>query len=330
MSTVTVFGAGAMGTALAMHAARRGLDVALWANPFDQRALDAMRSEGRHPSLPEHVPSTLAVHGPQELERAATGCEVAVMAASSWGARSLARMVASQARGARYVVSLAKGLESETDRRISTVYEEELRGSTVIVVGGPCLASELALGNPSASVWAGGRVDDARRAGAILEDRHYQLQYTDDVVGVEYSSVMKNVAAIGMGILDGLGKLTDERFRNAQAALFTKAVQELTALVTALGGRAETAHGLAGLGDVLVTSLGGRNRLYGERVGEGADPLRALEAMVEQGLTVEGVESSRAINRLAREAGKELPYHQTVYRVLFEEEDPRHVMDVLC
>jgi len=325
-----VFGAGAMGTALAMHAARRGLDVALWANPLDERALEAIRSEGRHPALPEHVPSSLALHAPHELERAAAGCEIAVMAASSSGARSLARMVAEVARGATFVVSLAKGLETETGKRVSAVYEEELPGSTVVAVGGPCLASELALGNPSASVWAGRSAGDARRAGEVLEDRHYQLQYTDDVVGVEYSSVMKNVAAIGMGILDGLGKLSDERFRNAQAALFTKAIQELTALVTALGGRAETAQGLAGLGDVLVTSLGGRNRLFGERVGEGADPKAALDAMVEQGLTVEGVESSRAVDRLARQAGMELPYHQAVYRVLFEGRDPRHVMDVLC
>jgi glycerol-3-phosphate dehydrogenase (NAD(P)+) len=319
-----------MGTALAMHAARRGVDVALWANPLDERALEAIRSDGRHPALPEHVPSSLALHAPQEVERAAAGCQVAVMGASSSGARSLARMVAEVARGARFVVSLAKGLEPKTGKRVSTVYEEELPRSTVVAVGGPCLASELALGNPSASVWAAQSDEDARASGEFLADEHYQLQYTDDVVGVEYSAVMKNVAAIGMGILDGLGKLSDQHFRNAQAALFTRAVQELTALVTALGGRAETALGLAGLGDVLVTSLGGRNRLYGERVGEGADPRIALEAMVERGLTVEGVESSRAVDGLAREAGMELPYHQAVYRVLFEGRDPRHVMDVLC
>jgi len=330
MTRVTVFGAGAMGTALAMHAARLGLDVALWANRYDRRALDAIRTEGRHPALPEHVPSSLAVHGPEELEDAAAGCEVAVMGASSSGARSLARMVRDAARQAAFVVSVAKGLEGETGKRVSQVYEEELPGATVIAVGGPCLAPELAQGAPSASVWSSRGLEDARTAGKPFEDRHYQLRYTDDVAGVEYCTVVKNVAAIGMGILDGLGKLGDEHFRNAQAALFTSAVHELSALVTALGGSAETAQGLAGLGDLLVTSLGGRNRLYGERIGEGADPQTALDQMVNRGLTVEGVESARAVHSLAEEAGLDLPYHQAVYRVLFEGKDPRHVMDVLC
>jgi glycerol-3-phosphate dehydrogenase (NAD(P)+) len=319
-----------MGTALAMHAARRGLDVALWGSRYDERALEALRAEGKHPALPEHIPASLTVYGPQDLGPAADGCEIAVMGATSAGARSLARMVRDAIGAARFVVSVAKGLEIESGNRTSTVYEEELSPAAVVAVGGPCLATELAQGGPSASVWSSRNVEDARAAGTHFEDPRYQLQYTDDVVGLEYCTVVKNVAAIGMGLLDGLGKLSDEHFRNAQAALFTKAVHELSEVVTAVGGRPETAQGLAGLGDVLVTSLGGRNRLYGERVGEGADPRVALEQMVEQGLTVEGVESTRAVHALAQEAGLELPYHQAVYGVLFEERDPRHVMDVLC
>src|SRR5919204_1874706 len=119
VSTVTVFGAGAMGTALAMHAARRGLDVALWANAYDERALEAIRAEGKHPALPEHVPSTLSVHGPEDLERAAEGCEFAIMGASSAGARALARVVGEAVASARFVVSLAKGLENESGKRPS-------------------------------------------------------------------------------------------------------------------------------------------------------------------------------------------------------------------
>ena len=231
-----MFGAGAMGTAVAMHTARRGLDVALWANAYDERALEAIRAEGKHPALPEHVPSTLSVHGPEDLERAADGCEIAVMGASSAGARSLARMVTEAVGNARFVVSLAKGLESETRKRPSIVYEEELPGATVIAAGGPCLASELAQGAPSASVWASRNIEDTRTAGSSFEDRRYQLQYTDDIVGVEYCAVMKNVAAIGLGFLDGLAKLADEHFRNARAALFTRAVHELSMLVTTVGG----------------------------------------------------------------------------------------------
>ena len=114
MAQVTVFGAGAMGTAVAMHAARIGVDTALWANPFDDRALADMRTKGKHPGLPEHLPATLTLFGPDELEAAAERCEVAIMGASSGGARSLAGMTSKAAGGARFVVSLGKGLEPET------------------------------------------------------------------------------------------------------------------------------------------------------------------------------------------------------------------------
>jgi glycerol-3-phosphate dehydrogenase (NAD(P)+) len=330
LARLTVFGAGTMGTALAMHAARLGADVALWANPYDERALEAMRTEGRHPLLHEHLPPDLPLFGPDELEKAAERCEVAVMAASSGGARSLATMTSAAVRDARFVVSLAKGLESETGKRCSEAYAEEIPGPVVVAVGGPCLAAELAEGAPSAAVWAGPTAEEARDAAGTVRDRRYQLVFTDDVLGVELCSVTKNVAAIGMGILDGLGKLTEEHFRNAQAALFTRAVFELAELVTALGGRRETAMGLAGLGDVLVTGLGGRNRAYGERVGEGAEPVPAHAEMTAQGMTVEGVEAARDVHRMAAEQGLDLPYHEAVFRVLFEGTNPRSVFDVLC
>jgi glycerol-3-phosphate dehydrogenase (NAD(P)+) len=330
MTRIAVFGAGAMGTAIAMHAARRGQDVSLWANPHDRKVFEAMKSEGRHPSLPEHLPAGVALFGPDDLASAADGVQIAIMAAHSDGARSLARMVGDAVAGAHSVVSVAKGLETETGRRISTIYAEELAVASVVAVGGPCLASELAEGSPSAVVWAGPTVETARAAGEPVADRHYQITYSDDVLGVEYCAVVKNVAAIGIGILDGLSKLHSLPYANAKAALFTRAAAELATLVVALGGRAETAVGLAGLGDTLVTGLGGRNRLFGELVGEGGNPQRVVESMRARGLTVEGIDSARHVRRLVDQAGLDLPYHLAVHRVLFEDRDPRHVLEVLC
>jgi len=318
-----------MGTAFAMHAVRRGLDTALWANPLDGRALEHLRSEGRHPLLPEHIPSGLAIFGPDGLDEAAAGCEIAVMAANSRGARSLARMVAHAIPSVRLVVSVAKGLEPETGLRISTVYGEEL-GPEVVAIGGPCLAAELAEALPTAAVWASGDgARNAREAGTLFESEEYQILYTDDVLGVELCSTMKNVAAIGLGFLDGLGKPMQVDFKNAKAALFAKAAHELSELVTVLGGQAETALGLAGVGDQLVTSLGGRNRLYGELVGAGNRPDKTLEEMEGRGMTVEGVDSTRDVHHLATQAGIDLPYHLAVYRVLFEGADPHLVLEVL-
>jgi glycerol-3-phosphate dehydrogenase (NAD(P)+) len=149
------------------------------------------------------------------------------------------------------------------------------------------------------------------------------------VAGVEYCTLVKNVAAIGMGILDGLTKVSGSEFRNAKAALFTQGIREQVELVTALGGRAETAYGLAGLGDTLVTSLGGRNRLYGEMVGEGAQPDRALSDLTGRGMTVEGVQSAREVRELTERLGLTLPFHAQVEAILFESAPPTTLLECL-
>jgi glycerol-3-phosphate dehydrogenase (NAD(P)+) len=157
--------------------------------------------------------------------------EIAVLAANSGGARSLASMVREHVASARVAVSVAKGLEPTTGKRMSEVYGEEIAGVDVVVVGGLCLARELAEGLPTAAVWAAGVASVAEEAGKPFDDRHYQLSFSDDVIGVELCSMMKNVAAIGLGLLDGLGKGTGIGYQNAKAALFTRA-EEIVTLVT--------------------------------------------------------------------------------------------------
>ena len=318
-----------MGTAFAMHSARLGLPTALWANEHDLAAYASMRAERRHPQLPEHLPESLALHGPDELDVAARDVEIAVLGANHSGARSLARMVRDATRGARFAISVAKGLEPTSGERMSRVYASELDGPEIVSVGGPCLARELAEQLPTAAVWAAASLDIAEAAGKPFDDRWYQIVFTDDVAGVELCSMMKNVAAIGLGILDGIGKATGIGYQNAKAALFTKAAREIVDLVTAGGGRPETATGLAGVGDQLVTSLGGRNRLYGELVGAGDPPADTLIELEARGLTVEGVDSARDAHRLAAELGLELPFHDAIHRVLFEEARPNEILEVL-
>jgi glycerol-3-phosphate dehydrogenase (NAD(P)+) len=212
---------------------------------------------------------------------------------------------------------------------MSEVYGEELAGIPIVSVGGPCLATELASGLPTASVWAGEPIELAREAGRPFDAATYQLIYTDDVIGVELCAMMKNVAAIGLGMLDGIGKPTGEDFKNAKAALFTKAAHEIVELVSACGGRSDTAFGLAGIGDQLVTSLGGRNRLYGELVGAGEPPAETLRDLEARGLTVEGVDSTRDVTRLSADLGLDLPYHAAIQRVLSDGADPRDILEVL-
>jgi glycerol-3-phosphate dehydrogenase (NAD(P)+) len=256
--------------------------------------------------------------GPDQLEVAAEGIEVAFMGAHSGGARTLARIVVEGTRSLPLVVSVAKGLEPETRKRMSEVYGEEVGHTNVVAMGGPVLAPELAEGAPSAAVMASEDRSSADEAAASFRTPQVAVAVTDDVAGLEYCTMAKNVAAIGMGIVDGLAKISDSDYRNAKAALFTQAIRELVELVTALGGRAETAYGLAGLGDTLVTSLGGRNRLYGEMIGEGAPPDHALSDLTGRGMTVEGVESARDVRELTRRLGLLLAFHAQVEAILFD------------
>jgi glycerol-3-phosphate dehydrogenase (NAD(P)+) len=307
-----------MGTALAMHLARAGNDTVLWASEFDHRVLPDLIERRRHPALPEHLPESLSVLGSDQLEAAADGTEVAVMGAHSGGARTLARIVMEGSGPPPVVLGVAKGLEPGTGKRMSEVYSEEVGHDRVVAMGGPCLAPELAQGAPSAVVMASSDPAATETVAGAFRTPWFEIAVTDDVAGVEYCTVAKNVAAIGMGILDGLAKVGSSEYRNAKAALFAQAIREMVELVASLGGRAETAFGLAGLGDALVTSLGGRNRLYGELIGEGADPARALEDLTRRGMTVEGVEAAREVRRLSRGRGLDLPFHAQLEAILFD------------
>jgi glycerol-3-phosphate dehydrogenase (NAD(P)+) len=318
VARVTVFGAGAMGTAIAMHLARAGNETILWGSQYDERVLPDLVERRRHPNLPEFLPESLAVLGPDQLTDAAAGLEIAVLGAHSGGARTLTKIVMEGSDSLPLVLGIAKGLEPETGKRMSEVYAEEVGHDRVAVMGGPALAPEIAQGLPTATAMASAHGDAAHVCAAAFRASWFQVQVTDDVAGLEYCTVAKNVAAIGMGVLDGIGKTASADYRNAKAAMFTMAVRELTQLVEGLGGRQNTVLGLAGLGDTLVTSLGGRNRLYGELIGEGVEPDRALEDLNRRGMTVEGVDSAQDIRRLMGELDLDLRLHGQIFRVLFE------------
>jgi glycerol-3-phosphate dehydrogenase (NAD(P)+) len=318
-----------MGTAMAMHLARLGHNTTLWASKFDAAVLASLLQDRRHPALPEHVPESLRVVGPEALKEAAEGADLVVMAAHSGGARTLAQIVVRGCGSLPVVLGVAKGLEHGTAKRMSEVYSEEVGHDRVVSMAGPCLAPELALGLPTAAVFASATVPVAEGAAELFRSKSFHLVVTDDIVGAEYCAVLKNVAAIGIGILDGMGRGTAFDYQNAKAALFTQAVGDLTRLVIALGGRAETALGLAGLGDTLVTSLGGRNRLFGELLGEGVEPKSAVADLMARGMTVEGWDAAGFVMDLIDRSGVEVPFLLQMRRILFEGAPATSVLESL-
>lgn len=324
-----MFGAGAAGTAIAIHLAREGQDVIVWGSEHDARVLPEMLERRRHPALPEHLPASLRVLGPAGLDEAGAHGEISIMGASSAGARPLSRLVAPAIAGTRAVVSMAKGFEPGTRKRMSQVYAEELPGKPIVALSGPSLAAEIAEGLTTAVDLASADAAALADTAALLRSERFLVDTTDDVAGVEICGVAKNVAAIGAGILEGLSQHLQLENLNPRAALFTRAVHEIARLVEAAGGRRDTAFGLAGVGDLLVTSLGGRNRMYGETIGRGSDPDRTLAEMTARGLTVEGADSARDVHDLAKDLGLELPVHEAVYRVVHEDSPPESILEAL-
>lgn len=329
MARVTVFGAGAAGTALAMHLAREGEDVVVWGTEFDERALALLRAERRHPSLPEHLPAEARILGPEDLPEAAANAEIAVLAANSAGARNLARMIGSSLGGTRIAVSIAKGLEPETLKRMSEVYAEELMSIPIVALSGPSLAAEVAEGLHTAVAMASEDAAACQEAADVFRSKRFLVDQTDDVAGIEICGFAKNVAAIGAGIMEGLSEHLQRESKNPRAALFTRALHEMAELCETMGGRRETAFGLAGVGDLLVTSLGGRNRMYGAAIGMGAEPDHTLHEMQQRGLTVEGSESARDVHLLTERMELDLPVHEAVYRILHEGDAPESVLEAL-
>lgn len=329
MARVTVFGAGAAGTALAIHLARKGEDVTLWGSEYDGRVLGALIDGRRHPALPERLPHELRVLGPEGLEEAGAHAEVAVLGANSSGAGSLGRLIAPVVADARMAVSIAKGLEPETLDRASVVYARELPSMPVVAMSGPSLAAEISEGLLTAVAFASEDEGACKEAAEAFRSDRFLVSTTDDVVGVEICGMAKNVAAIGTGILEGLSQHLQQENKNPRAALFTRALGEIADLCEALGGRRDSVYGLAGVGDLLVTMLGGRNRMYGEAIGMGAEPEHTLREMEARGLTVEGAGSAREVHELARRRDLDLPVHETVYRILHEGAPPTSVLEEL-
>jgi len=330
VARVTVFAAGAAGTAVAIHLARKGEDVVLWGSEHDARVLPQLIESRVHPALPEHVPHEVRILGPDGLDEAGAHAEIAVMGANSDGARSLGELVApALGAGTRSLVSIAKGLEPGSRKRMSEVYGESVQGPAVVAMSGPSLASELAEGVPTAVVLASEDEGALKEVAECFRSETFLVDLTDDVIGTEICGMAKNVAAIGVGVLEGLSKYRQRSNMNPRAALFTRAAQEMARLVEAFGGRPETAFGLAGIGDLLVTSLGGRNRLYGEAVGMGAEADHTLKDLTARGLTVEGAASASDVHALAAERGLDLPVHEAVYRVVHEGAPAETILEAL-
>jgi glycerol-3-phosphate dehydrogenase (NAD(P)+) len=322
MKTVAVLGGGSWGTALAVHLARIGHAVRLWAREED---LVARMAAGRINDvfLPGVVLPPL-VQPCDGFAEALAGAEMVVAAAPSHGTRQVMRDAARWVEPDATIVLATKGLETGSLLRMSQVVTEELGDRrSIVVLSGPSFAVEVAAELPTAVSVASANLSAAMRVQEGFRAQYFRLYATDDVVGVEIGAALKNVIAIAAGVEEGLGL-----GHNALAALITRGLAEISRLACALGGRAETLAGLSGLGDLVLTCTGNlsRNRRVGVELGRG----RSLEAILaETKMVAEGVMTTGAALALGARHGVELPIAAKMAEVFAGRQDPRSAVTSL-
>lgn len=315
---IAVLGAGSWGTALAIHLCHNGHRVSLW--EYRPERAEELRRVRENRRFLLGVPIPDSIHIASKLEEIVSPqTELLVFAIPSDGMRSVARKVARLELSSPIILSVAKGLETGTLKRMSEVLADELpdRGhSWIAVLSGPSHAEEVSRRMPTTVVAASVYEEVSRVVQRVFMAPYFRVYTNDDVVGVELGGALKNIIAIAAGIVDGLG-FGD----NTKGALLTRGLAEITRLGLAMGAKASTFAGLSGMGDLITTCISphSRNRYLGEQIGQGKTLDEVLAEMV---MVAEGVKTTRLAYHLSRRLGVEMPITDTVYAVLFESKSP--------
>jgi glycerol-3-phosphate dehydrogenase (NAD(P)+) len=318
MAEVAVIGATTWGNTLARLLADKGIDVSVWART-EAKAEELRREQQRR--LPKDF-STDCLSFTSNLDKALHSAEFVICAVPAQRMRQNIRLISPHVRSSMVMVSVAKGLEAETGKRMSEVIVEEASGvvsDKICALSGPNLSGEIDKGLPATSVVAGREIEVAKRVQQLLDSPNFSVFVSDDIVGVELCGALKNVIALGAGIMDGL-----ELGNNAKAAFVTIGWSEVISLGIALGAKPATFYGLAGLGDLIATGNSplSRNHYVGCELGKGRSLSDVIASMSN---VAEGIDTAVAAHRLANKLGLRVPIIDLVYSVLFESLPPMEI-----
>ena len=312
-----VLGTGGWGTAISQILCDNGHETYLWSHTPAKAAEMAKTRE--NPLLKGVIlPEALHITGDLDCLR---GADLVVSAPPSFAVRETAKKMAPYLAEKTVVVSVSKGIERDTNLRLSQVIGEEIRNiCKVVALSGPSHAEEVGIRMPTGCVSACPDVTAARFVQDAFMNDYFRVYTSGDIVGVELAAALKNVIALSCGVCDGLGYQD-----NTKALLMTRAMAEITRLGLKLGGSWQTFGGLAGMGDLIVTctSMHSRNRRAGILIGQGKTP---QEAMEEVGAVVEGYFAALSIHQLSQREGVEMPISRCAYEVLYEGKQVRSVV----
>jgi glycerol-3-phosphate dehydrogenase (NAD(P)+) len=328
MSEIAIIGAGAWGTGIAIVLGRKGTHhVRLWAHEADV-CQSIMQNRINETFLPgRRIPDSVTASN--DLAATLEGAQIVVSVMPSQHCRALFARMRPLLQPQTLIVSATKGLEEGSLQRMTEVIAQVLKrdDGTLPAVGalsGPSFAQEVARGDPTAITIASQDAALLRSVQQEFSDPTFRVYTNSDLVGVELGGALKNIVAIAAGISDGLGF-----GHNSAAALITRGLAEMTRLVIACGGRAETMAGLAGLGDLVLTCTGGlsRNRSVGVELGRGHKLPEIIAGM--HGMVAEGVFTTSAAVGLAHARGVEMPITEQMHAILHEGKSPRDAIQEL-
>jgi glycerol-3-phosphate dehydrogenase (NAD(P)+) len=297
MATVAVLGAGMMGSALCVPLVDRGHEVRLIGTHLDGDIISSLKARHLHPTLRLELPHAIQPYAIPELRAALAGVDMIGVGVSSAGVRWAGEQLAPYARADCPMVMITKGLALQHGTlvplpdRLRTFLPPGLQQLVhPAVVGGPCIAGELAIRTPTCVMLAGRDARALEQLAALLRTPYYRIWTSTELVGVAVCSALKNAYALGVAVAAGLheargGSPGAVAMHNYEAAIFAQATQEMQRLVAALGGDPATATGLAGVGDLNVTCNAGRTGRFGRLLGLGFGIEQAIEKM--QGATLE-------------------------------------------
>jgi glycerol-3-phosphate dehydrogenase (NAD(P)+) len=322
MKKIAIVGAGSWGTALAVVAAKAGHSVCLWSR--DAQIVSSINEQRLNSRYLTSISIPAGVTATNEIGAALRDATLILVAAPSHAARELLTTMSPFLVQDAIVVSVAKGIEIDSGKRISEIAKEVVGGTYPFVcLSGPSFAKEVVAGHPTAIVAASKDSAAARTVQNDLSFENLRIYTNTDVIGTELGGSVKNVIAIAAGMAAGL------RFgSNSVAALITRGLAELTRLARREGAQVETLMGLAGLGDLVLTCTGNlsRNRFVGEELGKG----RTLDQIAaELNEVAEGIKTARAVKKLADRAGLEMPITNEVNAVLYDGKSARDAVTEL-
>ncbi|MBC8453163.1 MAG: NAD(P)-dependent glycerol-3-phosphate dehydrogenase [Chloroflexi bacterium] len=317
MAKIGIIGTGAWGTTLGILFARTGNKTVLWSRS-KSRAEELESARVNERSVPGvEFPESMHVSG--SLDESLGGADLVLVVVPSVTMRETIRNIDGAIPPGANVVCATKGIEIESGKRMSQVISEELpdfSSDQIGVLSGPNLALEIAAGNVATATVAFPTDNIAESVQETLSSEVFRVYRSEDVTGVELGGALKNIIAIGAAFIDGAGLGA-----NAKAAYVTRGLHEITRLGIAMGARPDTFAGLSGMGDLLTTSYSTLSRNY--RLGIGLASGRDLVSVLEDlGQTAEGVPTTRAAVRLARDLGIEMPITDATHAVLFEGVSP--------